>query len=61
MPVEQLKGQYFDDCQVKKPGKMVYNKKAGDVLWEISEEILRNVGFGSESNLNRSLKMSSNL
>ena len=63
MPVEQLKGQYFDDCQVKNPGKMVYNKKAGDVLWEISEEILTNVGFGSESNLNRrsSLKMSSNL
>lgn len=40
MPAEQLKGQYFEDCQLKKPGDMVYNTKAGDILWEVSYDLL---------------------
>ena len=55
MPVEHLQGQYFDNCQVRIPRKMVYDKKDGDVLWEVSEDILTKAGHGDRSSMSSNL------
>jgi retinol dehydrogenase-12 len=36
--VEDLSGEYFDKCKVKKPSKLALDSDLAEKLWEKSEE-----------------------